>query len=201
MGWPIQDNFNRADSDILGTMSDGHSWTEPAGGDIDIVSNQAKAGPGDGNNLAVVTETHTETDYYVQADIISASAADPGVVGRYSDTNNFYVLRLDSATLQLYKRLPAGWTLLGSYTSTVGAHSIKLEINGSSLKGYLDGVLRIDVTDTSHTSGKPGIRSYYGTNPIWDNFIADLLTVAGPTYPQLERGRRGIGRGVLIGLP
>ena len=178
-GWPIQDNFNRANQVGLGAMSDGvHNWTD-AQGQIDIVTNQAKTTGPDGGNVAVVTETHTETDYYVQAEVTSASSSDPGVFGRYTDLNNYYLLRIDNATLQLYKNVAGSFTLLGSYSTTAGTHTIKLEMNGTTLKGYLDGVEQIpSVTDTAHASGKSGIRSYYGTSPVWDNFIADLLAAA-----------------------
>ena len=197
MSWPITDNFNRADADVLGAMSDGvHNWTELTG-DIDIVANKAKAGGGaNGNQLALVTEAHTETDYYVQALCFGASNADSGVAARCTDIDNFYVLRQYNATLELYKDVGGAYTLLASWAKTVGWHTVKLEVNGTTLNCYYDGVLQTwsPGTDSSLTSGKPGIRSYFGTDPSWDDFVADLLGAPPAPVAPPTLGLMGVGK-------
>lgn len=181
MTWPIQDNFNRADADVLGSMSDGvHSWTEIAG-DIDIVSNQAKVGVGGQGSIAKVVESHSETDYYVQASCIKGGAqAYVGVAARLIDVDNFYLwaMNTDDVKHYLFKRVGGTWTLLASTTDIPATATLKLEVNGTTIKGYINGVEKVSVIDSSLTSGAPGIRGYY-INDAWDDFYADLLVAAG----------------------
>lgn len=110
----------------------------------------------------------TWTDYSVQADIKlynNATNAGSGVLARYVDSNNYYMLRLQqTGKVQLYKKAAGTFTLLGEAAQTVTAgstYTLKLEVNGSALTGYVNGVEKISaVTDTAISSGKIGVRSY-----------------------------------------
>ena len=179
------DNFDRSDSSALGAVSSGgYTWSE-ASGDINIVSNKARPAATTNFNIAVISE-NIGNDYYVQADATSCSNCDPGVIARYTGTGeaNFYLLRLNGANLELYKSQLGSYTPLGSYSTTLGTHTIRLEVRGNSLNAYLDGVLRITAADSSLLSGQPGIRSYYVNNgQTWDNFEAGLLGAPDTVSP------------------
>ena len=200
MSWPITDNFNRADNDVPGTMSDGvHSWTELSV-DYDIVTNQMKSTvAGSVDQVAKVTESHTETDYYVQADIIWDSTGDPGVAARITDVNNLYFWRragYGSSAYQLYKRVAGGHTLLNQVTGPTVNATIKIEVSGvnpTTIKCYIDTVENVSTTDSDLDSGVPGLRAYEVS--YWDNFYADVLGGAPPppvAPPTL--GLMGVGK-------
>ena len=175
MAWPITDNFNRADSTTLGTMSDGvHSWNEISAG-LEIVTNKLKSIGED--NAAIVTESHSETDYYVQA-IIADAGKDPGVIARCTDFNNFYLWQSNNGSWGLYKKVAGSFTLINNWAGSSGTFTARLEVEGTTLRAYVDGSLKLTETDTALTSGAPGVR-VYGTGCTWDDFEAGLLTAAG----------------------
>lgn len=92
-----------------------------------------------------------------------------GVIGRSAvNTRDFYLARayyiaFDSViNLQLFKAVGGTFTQLGSnysFSASVGmTFEIELDMNGSTIRALLDGVQRISVTDTSHSSaGRAGI--------------------------------------------
>jgi beta-galactosidase len=107
------------------------------------------------------------TNYTVQArvklyDMISLAAS--GIIGRYKDSNNFYLLRLhQSGKMQLYKKVSGTFTLLQEATATVSTntwYTLKLVLNGSTLTGYVDGVQKVSAVDGSVVSGCIGARAY-----------------------------------------
>jgi lysophospholipase L1-like esterase len=74
---------------------------------------------------------------------------------RLTDIDNMYAVRLTNVASggQLYKKVGGTWTALGSAFSCPAAGSVcKLEIIGSALKFYDDGVEVASVTDGSLTS-------------------------------------------------
>ncbi|WP_176445006.1 glycoside hydrolase family 2 TIM barrel-domain containing protein [Paenibacillus herberti] len=108
------------------------------------------------------------TNYEVQADVkllSRTSTAATGIVGRYQDNNNYYYLRLNAGEnrLQLLKKVNGTFTMISNLPQTVSlqtVYNLKLLMMGSTIKGYLNGVEKISVTDTSLTVGKIGIRTY-----------------------------------------
>jgi hypothetical protein len=75
--------------------------------------------------------------------------------------------------VQLYKKIGSIWTNLGEANMTVAPgtwYVLKLEMNGSSLKGYVNGVKKISVSDSSLSSGYIGLRTYDQT-AVFDNFL------------------------------
>lgn len=108
------------------------------------------------------------TDYTMQAKIKlygTVSEAASGIVGRYTDNSNYYMLRLHTGTqkVQLYKKVDGIITLLNETAMTLNTnttYTVKLIMNGSSLTGYVDGVQKVFATDTSLTSGCIGARGY-----------------------------------------
>jgi hypothetical protein len=87
-----------------------------------------------------------------------------GIMARYVDANNNYWLRLhQSGLVQLYKKVGGVTTLLQEASLQVQHnkwYTLKLELNGNQLKGYVDGVLKISTTDNSLTNGCIGVKSY-----------------------------------------
>jgi hypothetical protein len=84
-------------------------------------------------------------------------------MGRYTDENNFYVLRLaKSGHVQLYKKIGGVSTLLQQSTQSVVKnvpYTLKLTIKDTMITGYVNGVQKISTTDSSLTAGKIGVRA------------------------------------------
>ena len=191
------DTFASCNGDINGdSLSGGGTWTHSAF--TDLSDGQLTAG----SSLGYIYQATTGVDcgyycspspananYDVQLDIVSENAASftnghgMGVMGRVSTSAaTGYILYVDWHGLYLYKIVNGTYTSLGSYAFTAAnnvTYTLKLEMRGTTIKGYLDGTERISVTDSSITAaGKAGIYAYNAWNFIpnngWrgDNFSA-----------------------------
>lgn len=198
----FSDNFNRADSGSLGG-----NWTENYG-DFQINSNALKnANNTDQDNYAAVSSgfSPSSADYTVQSVVtisnVGGSNTAIGIWGRGDGASDFeYILRLNqnggSGQLELYKFIDDATYayLLGTYSTTVStatAYTIKLEMNGTTIKGYLAGTERISVTDSSLTlAGAVGVGAYNnGTkaanHQVWDDFTADDIVVVSTSLKDI----------------
>lgn len=194
----IADTFNRADADALGTSSDGQfTWTETVG-DLDIVSNQCK-----GISATVYAQAAfnlASDDHYAQADF--HTDFNIGLLVRFADADNQYLLQVNGTNVQLYKRVAGGFTQLGGNAAITfsAGEAYKLECNGSAIKCYEAGVERISQTDTSLTGQlRTGLRGG-GVNQIWDNFAAaDLAAGAAVNRIRFPAQMSAMGVGGMLG--
>lgn len=120
----------------------------------------------------VRSESPASADYSVFCDVtrraVASAVPQMGVVGRaQSGTGTFYAFfHLDSLNeTRIYKCVSGTFTQLGSgysLTLTTGvAVNLELRMSGSSIKGFVDGVERISVTNTDISgAGKAGIIGY-----------------------------------------
>ncbi|HWA73260.1 MAG TPA: hypothetical protein VG937_13020 [Polyangiaceae bacterium] len=109
--------------------------------------------------------TSTSSSYFV------------GVYARYVDENNHYYIALRSdGRISIRRKVAGSNSSIGSAITpgdliTTGKwYTVKLEVSGTTLKAYIDGVLYDTVTDTSFASGKAGL----GTNnasAVFDDFV------------------------------
>jgi hypothetical protein len=112
----------------------------------------------------------TWTDYSVEAqikvDAWSGTGGYAGILGRYQGSNDHYRLRYVSSTnqIKLEKKIGGNVTVLDSVTvtplTTGTYHTFKLDMNGSLLTGYLDGVQKVSFTDTALSSGQVGLYTF-----------------------------------------
>jgi len=83
-----------------------------------------------------------------------------GVIARYRDSGNFYYLRMgDQNSVSLRKQVDGAWTELdrASFAHEPGVNNtLRLEVIGSTLRGYVNGRLLLEAQDTSHASGTYG---------------------------------------------
>lgn len=71
-------------------------------------------------------------------------------------------IRNSDNTVKLGKIISAAWTEIGTAAATISlntTYKLKVVTSGSSIKVYLDGVLKIDTTDATYTSGLIGLRT------------------------------------------
>lgn len=148
-------------------------WTVASGAASWAVTDQT------GNRVLSTSQTTTAlitakagtpwTDYTYEArarlPLINGSE-NAGIVFRVQDQNNFYMYRIDASTsqLQLYKAV-AGTLTKVSNTSFVPVknqwYTLKATVQGNTIKGYVDGVLKTTWTNPVNelTSGGIGFRT------------------------------------------
>ncbi|MEK4003685.1 family 16 glycoside hydrolase [Paenibacillus sp. FSL H3-0333] len=148
-------------------------WTVASGANSWAVTDRT------GNRVLSTSQTTTAlitakagtswTDYTYEArarlPLINGSE-NAGIVFRVQDQNNFYMYRIDASTsqLQLYKAV-AGTLTQVSNTSFVPVknqwYTLKATVQGNTVKGYVDGVLKTTWTNPVNelTSGGIGFRT------------------------------------------
>ena len=127
-------------------------------------------------------------DYTYQIDI---TLSNEGVLGenigglifRYTDTNNYYDVVLDSAKdkIILEKKLNGAFTQIASVSNTIDigtSYTPKVTVQGTSIKVYLGDVLKIDTTDSAFSTGKVGLKTYRASTSYDNVSVTDL---ASPT--------------------
>lgn len=110
--------------------------------------------------------------------------AGAGLLGRYVDSNNFYMFRIIGPNkAQLYKRAGGTFTLLQETDFTVQSnliYTLKLLMKGSSITGYINGQEKCSAIDTAFSSGKIGTRGFNVSYCIDDVVVKEVLN-ATPT--------------------
>ncbi len=124
-----------------------------------------------------------ESDLIIQADVdMGPTAYYMGLLGRFTNVNNFYwatlVKRTDGYYVELWRKFNGHYTRLGQTRVSGGAGRLKFETDVSSLKVYFnnDDVPVISVTDTALPSGTVGVYNYQGAK--FDNFGVDAIQYA-----------------------
>jgi hypothetical protein len=94
--------------------------------------------------------------------------------------NNFYLWRNDGSEWTLFYNIGGNFTSIGSYTAAGANGDIaRIECVGSTIKGYVNGVERVSVTDTQIPTGLyGGLRSAASSTARYDNFAAADLSGA-----------------------
>ncbi|MEK8128792.1 family 16 glycoside hydrolase [Paenibacillus filicis] len=155
------------------------NWTALSGSwsvvdDLSKVLKQTGTGVAETRGGAVYTDLSLTAA--VKAYDKPAANASSGLVARASaDFSDFYLYRInyDLNKLQLYKRVAGVFTQIGeaNFTANPGSWNLlRLELKGNSIKGYVNGVQKISVTDSSLTSGYIGLRTV-GQTAVFDNIL------------------------------
>jgi hypothetical protein len=170
----FNDTFDRADSTAFGS-----AWNETLP-DLVISSGQVR-NVNTGNKEAIFARA-IGPDQDVTADTkLTASGNSTAVVARWSDSNNFYRVRLDvgQGNLALFKTVAGVTTRLGDLASRPLSfntyYRLRLVVKGSSLSVYFgsETTPAISLTDTALTTGNfAGIRLFAAaaSTGFYDNF-------------------------------
>jgi hypothetical protein len=157
------DDFNRA--------SLGANWTNALGAVV-IDSNTRAVCSVAGENDAFYNALTFSADQYAQA-VVTLSTADwVGVCVRAS-ANNSYVFYGSTSDWEITRWVSgvAGVIASGSWTASTG-DVLRLEVVGTTLRAFRNGVLVSIATDTSLSTGNPGV-SFWGTNASFNAFADD----------------------------
>lgn len=144
------------------------------------------------------------TNYTVSAQVkASALGFRHGIIARFTNTSSYYSLYLRSTStggtkvIELNKRTAAGNNVLQTVSIPISAgvyYKLSLEVDGSTIKGYVDDVLRVQVTDADYATGKIG---FYNTG---DTFYDDLTVTDSSTPPLAPTNLTATGGSSQIGL-
>lgn len=198
----ITDTFDRTNASSLGTSSGGWSWANGAISGWGISSNKANATVN--GNLARAQSDLSSANHYAAGDVVtSGTTAAVGLCVRYStsaDTHyNGWGRNNSSPTYRLRKVVSSTPTNLNDVSTTAfSSGTLKIEINGTSLALYKDGVVvNGPVTDSSIAGNlRTGLINSVATGGTVDNFQASDLSASSIVYVQLERWARGYARGI-----
>lgn len=194
------DDFSLVAGDINGdSLSGSGTWTHHGSSDLNSGSFQANSGKVYQNGTGVDCGYYTShlpgtPDYAVELDVSSASvdaslgSSGLGVMGRVATgAATGYIAYVDRTTVYIYKIVAGTYTLLGSASWSPASgttYRLKLEMVGTAIKAYIDGTLKVSVTDSSITAdGRAGLYGYslYGGSFLnsWmgDNFSAATVVV------------------------
>lgn len=99
-------------------------------------------------------------DYYVEAVVTRSAYSDVrnGPIGRFTMEGTHYRLELNELGNALYLVRMNAWTptVLDTFawSPVNGTFTLRLEMIGANIKGYMDGVQRVASTDSSPITGK-----------------------------------------------
>src|SRR6185503_5794211 len=87
-----------------------------------------------------------------------------GLGARYTDLNNHYYVTLRNGNVLWLRKVVGGsFTTLDSQPFTLATgttYRVRLEVIGTSIKVYVNGVVQLEATDSSHSSGGVVLRMY-----------------------------------------
>lgn len=182
----LLESFNQGDSTTLGPDQ---TWSEGRG-DWSTVSNKAGLASRDAaaQMRARVTTALSGDDQYAQCEIFNvATSKYQGPNVRQADgANTFYTAIAGDGLIYLTKLVTGTQTNMTNASQTAGNGQVwKAEIDGSTLKGYVDSTEKISHTDTAIPSNLfCGISQFAvadGTIDTWE--AADLAAPGGLSIP------------------
>jgi hypothetical protein len=179
----VSDSFDRANGAL------GSNWTTTPGTAAPQISgNTLHAGTASSLNSAYWSASTFGSDQFSQGTLPASSGGNygPGLAVRLSGTKGYFLWYGNSGnTVSLWRMDSASsWTQLkasSTLTVTPATDVWKIQVVGSTISGYQNGNLVVQTTDTSITSGSPGVWLYYAANQI-DNWSGGDATAAPTTY-------------------
>lgn len=179
------DTFTDADNTLLSahTGEIGATWTkhpQSGGGDMKVSGNRLAGSVAADYSFYTPSGTPAGADYDVQATLRTNgdTASVAAVMGRFDTTalTGYRAMYSGfSGTWVLSKFVAGSQVDLGTYAVAATAdtdYDVKLEMRGSAIKVYIDGVERISVTDSAVTAAGTAGVEIYSTGITLDSFVA-----------------------------
>lgn len=150
----VIDTVTRANSTTSpGTTDTGQAWVVGAG-TFGVLSNQLYKVATDATHQ-IIHINMTATNHIATA-TLHPNGGSVGVVARYVDVNNYYLVQLNGGTsqLELWKLVAGVFTSLGVYKLPIADISrVGISALGTTISAFLNGKRVISVVDSSHTTG------------------------------------------------
>lgn len=190
----FSDDFNRANSTDLGA-----GWVEVSG-DWSIVSNQLSPGAAGGTIVLRAADAMATNDNFAQATIAATTTASQGVWCRgNSNITSGYLWRNDGTSWDLFSVVGGSFNNIGTYAAAAAPGDVaKVQADGSTITGHVNGVERVSVTNTEVATGTSvGIRSESSGSIRYDDFSAgDVVTTVTGTAAAAFGGLTAAAAGV-----
>ncbi|MFC1620995.1 DUF2341 domain-containing protein [Candidatus Omnitrophota bacterium] len=191
---PITDDF--ADADFSSYIEYcGEAWVESDGTVENTTNSDCLAARG----------SASLTDYTVEVDIYPDDDDYMGIAFRLTDDTHYYVFRWyggntgtsGDETLALCSSDDSDFaidtvifeTSAGTYYQDAW-HTMKVEVQGTSIKCYWDSSLKIDLTNSTHSAGAIGLWGYGEQGAEWDNLSVTGFNTA-PNAPTIDNYASG----------
>jgi hypothetical protein len=197
----VSDTFTGTDGTAITahTPDVGGAWSACQGASPTLQSNRVQMEQTAGDSRALVGTTMPDADYEVSMDLIWVGAtcdAKLGVMGRNNNDVQCrgleYEAWYDCANNRYELIVVSGFnpTSLGTFAATYTqgqTHSLKLDMNGTTISLYVDGTSQISVTNSAASSAaQAGLRMNLvvtKTSLVGDNFLAQDPVAAGAAAP------------------
>ena len=166
------DDFNRANG------APGANWVDSSGL-WTIVSQQLSSGTAGGTIIIRAATAMATSDNSAQVTIAATGAVSHGVWCRGDATfAHGYLWRNDGTSWVLFSNVGGSFTSLGTFSGAAVAGDIaKVQAVGSTIKGLVNGVVRVSVTDTAVTTGTAvGLRAESTNLLRFDDFTGADVT-------------------------
>ena len=167
------DDFDRADG------APGSDWVEAVVGSYLIASN-ILVRQGGGSDFVQFTSPMPTADHWVEADVTGTNTVYVVIHGRGSGAfpgDNCYMGYLvPGGGIAIGKQSGGSFATVDQIGFTHGdAHTLRLELEGSEQRLYVDDVLQLTTGDTTHTTGGYVGFNCNGSPGVYDNFAAGTL--------------------------
>jgi hypothetical protein len=166
------DDFNRSNG------APGANWVD-ATGLWAIVSNQLSSGTVGGTIVIRAATAMATNDNSAQVTIAATAAVSHGIWCRgNTGFTQGYLWRNDGSSWTLFSVVGGSFTSIGSFAAAaVAGDVVKVQAVGSTIKGFVNGVARVTVTDTAVTTGTSvGLRAESTNSLRFDDFTAADVT-------------------------
>jgi pectate lyase len=179
----FSDDFE--DGNSTGWSGSGGSWSVASDGSG--VLRQS----GTSSDARSTAGTQSWTDYSVQARVkptaFNGSNRFVAVLARVqSNTSYYYVALRGNNTVELKKLVNGSSTTLDTASLTVSIntwYTVRLDVSGTSLRGYVDGNLLTEATDSQYSSGRIGVATFYGSANFDDVVVSSIGTTPPTSTP------------------
>jgi pectate lyase len=176
----FSDNFE--DGNLDGWTRSGGSWSVTTDG-----SQVARQSSTSSDARALAGQT-TWTNYAVQARVkalaFNGSDRFTAILARAQSATSYYYLSLRSSnTVQLRRLVNGSATTLASSAITVTTgtfYTLRIEVNGNQLRGFVNGNLVATATDNQYTAGRAGVATF-NASASFDDVLVETLGTTPPT--------------------
>lgn len=130
--------------------------------------------------VTAVTGSDAWTDYVFEVDVKKISGTYFNLVFRYVDQSTYYMVEGGSSgqtAIALFKRVGSGFTQLDrvpQVTTNGTWYHYMIQAEGDSIKVWVDGALKFNVTDAAYPAGKIGVGGY-SSQAHFDDVVVTAL--------------------------
>ncbi|HKQ73186.1 MAG TPA: fibronectin type III domain-containing protein, partial [Blastocatellia bacterium] len=176
----FSDNFQDGNSD--GWARSSGTWAVVTDGSLAY----RQSGTSSDSNSRAGSASWTNISVQARVRPIAFNGADRyvGVMTRVVNSNHYYFIALQNGNrLILGKRAGSSPITLATkaFTFTTGAyHTLRIDAQGSSLSGYVNGTLQLTATDSEFTSGIMGGATFFASASFDDFLVTSIGGVQNP---------------------